>query len=421
MLKSRETFNIGVTMKPAKNKFTLLKQVVENIPSYLVPTLARKHEVDKKSRSFSPWSHVVSMIFAHLAHALSLNDVSDTLRHHAGALATVRNAQPPSRNGLSHANKVRSAEMAKELFYETLHHLTGHFPKFGRMDESFKLPRRIRRIINIVDSTTIQLFANCMDWAKHRRRKAAAKCHMLLDALTFLPRFAVVGSAKSHDAVKGRILCNQLKDGEIVIFDKAYVDFKHLFELMQRGILWITRAKTNMAYKIVRKFKKTHKSIIRDAEIRLKGYKSAKDYPQPFRLIVADVVRDGKTVRMEFITDDFDLSAVTICDLYKARWDIELFFKQLKQTLKLSDFLGYSENAVQWQIWTALLTYVVLRFIAYMSKWKGTFARLFTTIRGVLWSRFDMYDLLKWCCGTAPDQRRTDIRVYQLNLPLFVN
>jgi hypothetical protein len=411
--------NTGGTMKPAKNKFTLLKQVIENIPAYLVPKLARKHEVDKKSRTFSPWSHVVSMIFAHLSHALSLNDVCDTLRHHAGALATVRNVQPPSRNGLSHANKVRSSEMAKELFYETLHHLTGHFPKFGRMDASFKLPRRIKRVINLVDSTTIQLFANCMNWAKHRRRKAAAKCHMMLDALTFLPRFAVVGSAKSHDAVKGRLVCNQLKDGEIVIFDKAYVDFKHLFELMQRGILWVTRAKTNMAYKIVRKLKKTHKSIIRDAEIRLKGYQSGKEYPQTFRLIVADVERDGKLVRMEFITDDFELSAVTICDLYKARWDIELFFKQLKQTLKLSDFLGYSENAVQWQIWSALLTYVVLRFIAYMSKWMGTFARLFTIIRGVLWNRFDRYDLLKGCCGTAPDQKRLDTRVYQLCLPLF--
>lgn len=406
-------------MKPAKNKFTLLKQVVENIPAYLVPKLSRKHNVDKKSRSFSPWSHVVSMIYAHLSHALSLNDVSDSLRHHAGALATVRNAQPPSRNGLSHANKVRSAEMAKELFYETQSHLTGHFPQFGRMDTSFKLPRRIKRVINIVDSTTIQLFANCMNWAKHRRRKAAAKCHMMLDALTFLPRFAIVGGAKSHDAVKGRILCNQLKDGEIVIFDKAYVDFKHLFELMQRGVLWITRAKTNMSYRIVRKRVKNHKNVILDAEIMLKGHKSGKDYPQVFRLIIADVVRNGKIVRMEFSTDDFELSAATICDLYKARWDIELFFKQLKQTLKLSDFLGYSENAVQWQIWTALLTYLILRFIAYMSKWKGTFARLFTAIRGTLWSRFDMYGLLKGCCGTASDQRRLDTRVYQLSLPVF--
>jgi hypothetical protein len=225
------------------------------------------------------------MIFAQLSHALSLNDVCDTLRHHAGALSTLRNALPPSRNGLSHANKVRSSEMAKNLFYETLNTFSTNFPQFGRFDAPFKISRKIKRVINLVDSTTIQLFANCMDWAKHRRRKAAAKCHMLLDAQTFLPRFAVIGSAKSHDAINGRILCNHLKDGEIVIFDKAYVDFKHLFELMQRGILWVTRAKTNMAYKIIRKLGKAHNGIILYAEIILTGTKSGKDYPQSFRLL----------------------------------------------------------------------------------------------------------------------------------------
>jgi len=408
-------------MKPAKHKFTLLKQVTEIIPPYIVSKLARKYDVDKKSRTFSPWSHVVSMLFAHLSHALSLNDVCDTLRHHDSALSTVRGATPPSRNGLSHANKVRDAAMAKDLFYETLAHLTDYFPRFGRFDTTFKLSRRIRRTINIVDSTTIQLFANCMNWAKHRRRKAAAKCHMLLDARTFLPRFAVVKTAKSSDAVTARILCNPLRDGEIVVFDKAYVDFKHLFELMMRGVLWVTRAKSNMSYTIIKKFKPAIGSIILDAEIELDGYKSGKDYPHTLRLIIADVLRDNKLVRMEFITDNFDFAASTICDLYKGRWDIELFFKQLKQTLKLSDFLGYSENAVQWQIWMALLTYVILRFIAYMSKWKGTFARLFTTIRGVLWNRFDLYNLLDLCCGTALERQRVCAQPQQMYLAFFTD
>ncbi len=370
-------------MRPAKHKFTILKQVMDNISPYLVSKLSRKHGVDKKSRTFSPWSHVVSMIFAQLSHALSLNDICDTLAFHSGALATVRHATPPSRNGLSHANKVRNSEMAKSLFYEVLGTLTGNFPKFGRFDAPFKLSRKIKRTINIVDSTTIQPFANCMNWAKHRRRKAAAKCHMLLDAQTFLPRFAVIKTAKSSDAVMARILCNPLRDGEIVVFDKAYVHFQHLFELMQRGVLWITRAKSNMDCKIVKRFK-IRGTIILDAEITLQGVKSGKDYPQSLRPIIADVLRDGRMERMEFITGNFEFAASTICDLYKARWDIELFFKQLKQTLKLSDFLGYSENAVQWQIWMALVTYVILRFIAYTNKWKGTFARILTTIRGVL-------------------------------------
>ena len=405
-------------MKPAKNKFTLLKQVIENIPCNVVSKLARKHNIVKKCRSFSPWSHVVSMVFGQLTRALSLNDICDTLHHHAGTLLTLRRATPPSRNGLSHANKVRNSAMAKDLFYETLSHCSSHFPRFGKFDTTFKLPRRLKRTVNLIDSTTIQLFANCMDWAKHRRRKAAAKCHMLLDAQTFLPRFAVEKSAKSHDAVMARVLCNQLKDGEIVVFDKAYVDFKHLFELTQHVILWVTRAKTNMSYKKNKAFKLTHRSIIVDAKITLKGAKSSKEYPEGYRLIIANVFRDKKVVRMEFITNNFDLAASTICDLYKGRWDIEIFFKQLKQTLNLSDFLGYSENAVQWQIWIALLTYVILRFIAYIGKWKGTFARMFTAIRGVLWSRLDLYDLLKYC-GTATGRKRAFIQHQQLSLPLF--
>jgi hypothetical protein len=405
-------------MQPAKHKFTIFKQIVETIPSYLVAKLARKHDVERRCRTFSAWSHVVSMLFAHHSHALSLNDIADTLRFHKGALSTLRNATPPSRNGLSHANRVRPASMAKELFHEVLHYLTNSFPRFGRMDTTFKLPRKIKRTINLVDSTTIQLFANCMSWAKHRRRKAAAKCHMLLDAQTFLPRFAVVKNAKSHDAVMAKTLCSGLKDGEFVVFDKAYVDFSHLFELMQRGILWISRAKTNMAYRIVKKLKITNKSIIVDAKIKLTGIKSSQLYPECFRLIIADVIRDGKLVRMEFITDDFELAASTICDLYKARWDIEIFFKQIKQTLKLSDFLGYNENAVQWQIWMALLTYVLMRFIAYTSKWKGTFARLFTVLRGILWSRLELQSVLE-CCGTAENQLRMCMQPQQLYLTLF--
>lgn len=405
-------------MQPAKNKFTIFKQIVEIIPSYLVPNLARSHDVEKRCRSFSAWSHVVSMIFAHHSHALSLNDVCDTLRFHKGALSTLRNATPPSRNGLSHANRVRPASMARELFYEVLHRLTSYFPRFGRMDMCFKLPRKIKRTINLVDSTTIQLFANCMSWAKHRRRKAAAKCHMLLDAQTFLPRFAIIKSAHCHDAVMAKVLCSGLRDGEFVIFDKAYVDFAHLFELMGRGILWISRAKSNMAYRIVKRFKITNKNVVVDAKIKLTGVKSSQLYPECFRLIIADVVRDGKLVRMEFITDEFELAASTICDLYKARWDIETFFKQLKQTLKLSDFLGYNENAVQWQIWMALLTYVLLRFIAYTSKWKGTFARLFTVVRGILWNRLNLHSALK-LCGTAENQPRMCMQPQQLYLTVF--
>ena len=162
-------------MKPATSKNTVLNQICNLIPRNLVPKLARKHGVDKKARYFTPWSHVVAMLHAQLAHSLSLNDVADTMRNHTGALATIRRASPPSRNGLSNANKVRNADMAEELFWKMLEHIQNLHPKFGLGHKYSGLPRRFKRAIYAIDSTTIQLVANCIDWAKHRRRKAAAK------------------------------------------------------------------------------------------------------------------------------------------------------------------------------------------------------------------------------------------------------
>lgn len=401
---------------PTRHKFTILKQVVEKIPSYLVSKLSREYGVDAKSRSFSPWSHVVTLVYTQLAHAFGLNDVSDSLRNHSGALKTLRGATPPSHNGLSYANRERNADMAEALFWATLADLQKEHPGFGIGRTYCGFPRRFKRIINVVDSTTIRLVANCMDWAKHRRRKAAAKCHMRLDLQSFLPRFAVVKSANSHDATEARELCADIRSGEIVVFDKAYVDFRHLNELQQRGVFWVTRRKENMAFKVIKR-RKCSGAIQRDMLIRLRVKKSQDQYPEPMRLIKAVIEIDGKLVEMEFITNNMEWSAGSICDLYKSRWGIEVFFKQMKQTLQLADFLGHNENAVRWQIWTALLTYVILRFISYIGRWKGSFSRLFTTIRGVLWSRFDLFAILTECYGTAPGNQRMITQPEQLYLP----
>lgn len=404
-------------MKPTKHKFTTLKQVMDTIPAYLIPSLAKKHGIDKKSRTFSPLSHVVTMVYAQLSHALSLNDVCDSLRNHASAFYTMRRATSPSRNGLSHANKVRNADMAEDLFWDVLCRFKSFCPQFASRTNSFKIPRRFKRVINIVDSTTIRLVSNCMDWAKHRRRKAAAKCHMRLDAHSYLPRFALVKTAKSHDSKEAVELCAGIQAGEIVVFDKAYIDFDHLFSMNTRGVFWVSRAKDNMAYRVVKKRSlKKNSAILLDADIKLTGIQSSVNYPKRLRLIRAIVEVNNEDVEMEFITNNMEWAPSSICDLYKCRWGIESFFKQLKQTLQLADFLGYSENAVRWQIWTALLTYVMLRFIAYMNKWKGSFSRLFTVIRGVLWSRFDLVNVLQKC-GTASNKNRTCAQPYQLYIP----
>ena len=387
-------------MTPASSKNIVLKQICNTIPRNLVPRLARKHEVDKKARDFTPWSHIVALLHSQLAHSLSLNDVADTMRNHSGAIAAIRRASPPSRNGLSHANMVRNADMAEDLFWSMLDHIQSRHPKFGLGHKYTGLPRRFKRAIYAIDSTTIQLVANCIDWAKHRRRKAAAKCHMQLNLQTFLPQFAIVKAANTHDATEARELCANLSDGEIAVFDKAYIDFSHLFSLDQRGVFWVTRSKDNMAYRIVGQHTAPKGDIHGDYLIELTGQKSGDAYPALMRLVVATVEVNGKAKVMTFITNNMTWSPSSICDLYKSRWGIEVFFKQIKQTLQLADFLGHSENAMRWQVWMALLTYLLLRYIGFLGQWQGSFRRLFTLLRGVLFSCLEMFSVLEFC-GTA--------------------
>jgi len=386
--------------KPTRGKFSLLRQLCNLIPNHLVPHLAREHAVEARSRTFVPWSHVVSLLYAQLTHALGLNDVCDALRLHSGPLSAIRGATPASKNALSHANRQRNAQMAEALFWSMLEHLQQLHPGFGAR----RRPRfafRFKRLIHVVDSTTIQLVARCMDWAKHRRRKAAAKCHVRLNLQTFLPHFALVDSAGEHDNRRAHELCADVQAGEIVIFDKAYVDFAHLADLSMREVFWVTRAKDNLQYRVVRRLQPARAGhILRDDLIQLTSPPSWKSYPVELRRVVALVEVEGELREMVFLTNNLSWSAQTIADLYRCRWSIEVFFKELKQTLQLADFLGHNANAVRWQVWTALLAYVLLRFCAWLGQWSHSFTRLFALLRSALWQKLDLRSLLQ-CYGTA--------------------
>ncbi len=386
--------------KPTRSRFTLLRQLCNLIPNHVVPGLARQHEVDTKSRTFKPWSHVISLIYAQLTHALGLNDVCDALRLNAGPLSAIRGATPPSKNALSHANRERDAAMAEALFWQMLDHLQQIAPQFGSRRRA-RFAFRFKRVIHVVDSTTIQLVARCIDWAKHRRRKAAAKCHVRLNLQTFLPQFAIVDTAGEHDNRRARELCAGVRAGEIVIFDKAYVDFAHLADLALRLVSWVTRAKDNLEYRVVRKFQRGRVgNILADDVIELTIAKSLKAYPNWIRRVVALVEVDGEMREMVFLTNNLEWSAQTIADLYRCRWSIEVFFKELKQTLQLADFLGHNANAVRWQVWTALLVYLLLRFCAFLSQWGHSFTRLFALLRSALWQKLELRSLLE-VYGTA--------------------
>src|SRR5579859_2643965 len=265
---------------PAAAKLNLLRQICNFIPDFLVPKLARATGVQGKARTFSPWSHLVALMYAQLTHSIGLNDVCDALGLHSGPLSTLRGATPPNRNTLSHANKVRPAAMAEQLFWAVLEHLGNLSPGFVSGRSGKRFARQFKRTIHLVDSTTIPLIASCLDWAKHRRRKAAAKCHLRLDLQTFLPRCAIVDTAAEHETQRARELCANIHAGEIVIFDKAYVDFNHLADLAARDVYWVTRAKDNLQYRVVRKFHDgTQGHILRDDLIVLTNPPVQKVYP----------------------------------------------------------------------------------------------------------------------------------------------
>ena len=386
--------------KPTNSRLTILNQLCNLIPPHLVTKLARETGVDERARTFTPWSHVVALLYAQLTHSLGLNDVCDALQLHSGPLSALRAARAPYKNTFSHANRIRDPKLGERLFYSMLEHLGKLQPGFGGKHQP-RFVFRFKRIIHVVDSTTIGLMARALDWAKHRRRKAAAKCHVRLDLQTFLPRCAIVDSGAVQDCRRARELCAVVKPGEIVIFDKAYLDFSHLADLSMREVFWVTRAREDLHCRVVRRLQQGRQgNILRDDEIQWYVLGSRKNYPENLRRVTALVEVEGEEKEMVFLTNNFSWSAQTIADLYRCRWQIEKFFKELKQTLQLADFLGHSEGAVKWQVWTALLTYLLLRFCAWLSQWSHSFTRLFALLRSALWQKLELRSLLL-SCGTA--------------------
>lgn len=359
----------------------------------------------------------MTMIYAQVAHCLGLNHICDDLQLHSGPLSQIRGATPPSSNNLSHANCHRDAQFAEKIFWEVFKHIQAQAPLFtGKgLDGSFL--KRFHRPIHLLDSSVIELVASCMPWAKHRRRKAAAKIHLKLNAQSFLPEMAIIDTAAEHDSMRARELCAHIGEGEIVIFDKAYVDYDHLGDLDRRGVFWVTRAKENMAYQIHSSFPvKTEGKIIEDQIVMLKN--PSQNAPEFMRRVVALVEVDGKEREMTFLTNHLDWEARTVTELYRCRWDIEVFFKQMKQNLQLADFYGQSANAVRWQIWTSMLVYLLVRWQAFLSQWSHSFSRLIQLIRSALWLKLDLLSLLKEY-GIAGVKLKPPDQILQAYLPGF--
>jgi hypothetical protein len=362
----------------------------------LLQRIAKEKGIDKKARAFTPMSHVAAMLFAQLARVVSLSDLRDWLQLKSGILQRF-SIHPPGKNTLAHANKSRDAEFIQTLFWEVNALFSRQTPAFAYGIRNKSPLHRFKCKIHAVDSTIVQLCANSIDWAKYRSRKAAAKVHLRLDLRSFLPSFLIIGKGSQNDATQAEQLCKSLKEGEIVVMDKGYNDYSFFDRLDKNGVWWVTRAKDNMEYEVIEDISTGKKGIVKDQLVHLPG---ASNPDMTVRRVEAYVEVDGEERLMVFITNNEDWSPRTVCDLYRRRWDIEVFFKQIKQVLHISNFLGYSANAVIWQIYSALLMYLLLRYQAFLSKWTCCFTQLFTRVRAALWEYIDISRLME-CYGTA--------------------
>jgi hypothetical protein len=381
----------------------------------MISKLERKFEID--ARSFSATSHVFSLLYGHAAHALSLNDICDALRVHEPEFLRVRGATPPARNTFSNANRTRNPAMAEELYWQMLGHLQRICPGFTQYGKHAGFIFRLNREIFAIDSTTLQLTLSSIDWARHRRRKAAAKCHLRLNIGTFLPTYAVVEDAAHHDSVRAGMLCSGLTAGDVLLGDRAYVDLAFLADLNARDVFFVLRPKANMLFRTVKKLPCKGK-ILSDRLVRPAGVKTATAYPGILRRVKALIEVDGVEREMTFITNNTTWSPRTIAELYRARWTIEVFFKEIKQTLQLRDFVGTNEKAVKWQVWTGLLTHLILRFLRHASSWGLSFSRCVGIVRAALWVKADLIGLLR-CYGTAGGPHRPVLYEEHPYLPGF--
>jgi hypothetical protein len=364
--------------------------------------LADQHGSDRRSKGFSSWAQFVAMIFCQLGRAQSLREIEHGLASAEGRLQQLGVESAAKRTTLAYANAHRPWQLYQSVFqslYARCHDIApGH--KF-----------RFHSPLLSLDASTIDLCAAMFDWARFKRTKGAVKLHLLLDHDGHLPRYAVITDGKTSDIEVARQL--ELPAGSIVVFDRGYNDYLWFTELTLLDVGFVTRMKESSLYEVIDRRRPQGKGVIRDEIITVRTKHPEVD-EQPVRLRRIEFVDpDGK--EYVFLTNRLDLAAVTIAEIYRQRWQIELFFKAIKQNLRIKTFVGTSENALHIQIWTALIAMLMLRFLQLSSTWGWSLSNLVAMIRLNL---FTYRHLHKWLDNpfTPPDVGPADQQ-----LPLAVS
>jgi hypothetical protein len=372
---------------------TVFSQLLRFIPRHEFETLARQHHCGRAFRTASRWSQFVTMAMAQLAGRNSLRDIVENVSAQAHRLYHLGSAKL-SRSNLSRINEDKPHALYEALFGKLLNRCQGMSPGH---DFRFKNP------LYSLDASTIDLCLSVFPWADFRSTKGAIKLHVGLNHDGYLPEFVTITDGKTSDIEVGRTL--EFPKGSMVAIDRGYNDYAWYNQLTGKGIFFVTRLKSNAKTRVVsRRTVVPGKGVTSDQSIEFTGTQTAKKCPIQLRRIGYRDPEAGK--HYIFLTNNFKLAAKTIADIYKARWQVELFFKWIKQNLKIKSFIGTSRNAVMTQIWIALCVYLLLAFIKFQSKLKKSMQQILRLLQLNLFEKRDLMALLR---GDPPQDKRTVI------------
>jgi hypothetical protein len=364
---------------------SLFNQLLQHFPRTEFGALVKKNDAEKAAKGFGCWTQLVSMLFCQLAHADSLREICNGLGCCLGKLVHLGIAKAPNKSTLSYANEHRPAQLYEDLFYTALNRFRDE-EGLGQRKKKFRFKNKLLSL----DSTTISLCLKLFPWAKFRRAKGGVKAHVLLDHDDYLPRYVLITEAKRSDVKMADAFT--LNPGSIVAMDRGYNDYGLFFNWTTEEIYFVTRLKENAAYEVAEELAVPQDRNIRsDQLIRLTGVQAQKDCPCLLRRVVVwDPVNQRE---IALLTNLIAFGATTIAAIYKDRWEIELFFKALKQNLKVKSFVGTSENALRIQIWTAWIAILLLKWLHHLSKAKWSLSNLASMLRLNL---FTYRDLRNW-------------------------
>jgi len=368
----------------------MFSQILQLFPRTEFELLVRETKAERHARGFSSWAQFVAMLFCQLGRAHSLREICHGLASCEGKLSHLGIAVP-KRSSLAYANEHRPWELYQRLFFSLLERCrqAGPFPKKFR----FK-----NKLVSL-DSTVIDLCIKLFDWARFRRTKGAVKLHLVLDHEGYLPSFALISEGKTHDVKVAHHL--SFEPGTVVVDDRGYNDYRLFAKWTEEEVYFVTRMKENALYKVIESRPvPQNRYVLKDQVIGLTGIDAWEKCPYLLRRV--EVYSPEKGEVLVFLTNHFGFGATTIAAIYKDRWQIELFFKAIKQNLKIKTFVGTSANAVKIQVWTALMAMLILRYLQLKSKFGWSLSNLVALLRMNLFTYRDLWAWLDQPFGIPP-------------------